>query len=132
MLNINKIQGDCLKNPHFNSIKSDLEQVVKASERMKKFIDSVRRQISPQGKKEYFCLNQEIEEAILVLNYKTRKNQIQLSFIATEKIIINGDPIQFNQIATNLISNAIDAYDKSKNTPKEIKIKLEKKDIWLN
>ena len=124
MLNVKKIEEDSKNHPEFNFITSDLEQVSKASERMKEFINSVRKQISPQGKSENFCLNQEVEEAIQVLNYKSKKDKIQIIFYADKKIVINGDPIKFNQIVTNLISNAIDAFDNFSRATKEIIINL--------
>lgn len=126
MLNINKIKLDGENQPHFNFIKSDLEQVSQASEKMREFINSVRKQISPEGKKENFCLNKEVEDAISVLNYKAAKNQVCLLFLANEKITTSGDAIKFNQIVTNLISNAIDAYDNSDKKEKEVKIVLTK------
>lgn len=128
MLNIDKIKQDCRNISEFNSIKLNLEQVIKASEKMREFINSVRKQIGPQGKKEVFCLNQEIEDAISVLNYKACKNQVCLLFCADEKINSLGDAIKFNQIVTNLASNAIDAYKNSLLKYKEVKINLSKKE----
>lgn len=126
MLNVNKIKQDGKNCPELNFINSDLEQVISASQRMKEFIISVRKQISPQGNNHNFCINQEIEEAISVLNYKSRKNQIEIIFAADEKIIITGDPIKFSQIITNLLSNAIDAYDEFEKNIKEIEVNLKK------
>lgn len=131
MLNVNKMKLDGENQPNFNLIKSELEQVSRASERMREFINSVRKQISPQGKKEPFCLNQEVEDAISVLNYKTCKNQICLLFSANEKLITTGDAIKFSQIVTNLISNAIDAYDDTDSKDKEIKIDLKKQENFI-
>jgi len=131
MLNINKIKLDGKNQPHFDFIKSDLEQVSQASEKMREFINSVRKQISPEGKKENFCLNKEVEDAISVLNYKAAKNQVCLLFLADEKIAISGDAIKFNQIATNLIANAIDAYDNSGKKEKEVRITLNKGDDFV-
>ena len=127
MLNINKVKLDSKDYPNFNLIQLEIDQAIKASEKMKDFIVSVRKQINFQNQKESFSLNNEIEESITILNYKARKEMIDIIFDANENIIIHGDPIKFNQIITNLLSNAIDAYD---NTPKnkEIIIKLNKLD----
>ncbi|MEI6836030.1 MAG: HAMP domain-containing sensor histidine kinase [Candidatus Falkowbacteria bacterium] len=126
MLNVNKIKIDGKNMADFNLIKSDLEQAAKASEKMKDFIRAVRKQIKFPGKKERFCLNQEIEDAISVLNYKACKSQVYLFFSADEKITTLGDSIKFNQIATNLISNAIDAYDETDYEEKIVQITLNK------
>ena len=64
-----------------------------------------------------------------ILNYKTKKNNVELIFSADENIKIIGDPIKFNQIVTNLVSNAIDACDDKEN--KEIIIDLIKEDNYI-
>lgn len=109
LLNINKVKSDCESDPNFNLIKLDISQAFRASVKMKDFIISVRKQIDFRDHQELFSLNQEIEDAITILNYKSRKNSVELIFNADENIIIQGDPIKFNQIITNLVSNAIDA-----------------------
>jgi len=110
MLNINKVKLDSENEPSFNIIKSEINAAMKASEKMKDFIVSVRKQINFQDQKKDFSLNQEIEEAITILNYKTKRNKIEIIFNATKNIIIHGDSVKFNQVVTNIISNAIDSY----------------------
>ncbi len=124
MLNINKVKIDSESDPSFNLIKMDINQAIKASEKMKDYIISVRKQINFQNQKELFSLNKEVEEAITILDYKARINQTSIIFIADENIKIQGDPVKFNQIITNLISNAIDSY--SNQSDKEIIVKLNK------
>ena len=126
MLNVDKIKIDSENYPSLNFIKAELEQASKASEKMRDFINSVRKQISNREENKIFCLNQEIEDAISVLNYKACKNQVCLIFSAEEKINIFGNPTKFNQIITNLISNAIDSYDNLSYDNKKIEINLEK------
>lgn len=125
MLNINKVKLDSENDPNFNIIKLEVNQVIKASEKMKDFIVSVRKQINFQDQKEDFSLNQEIEEAITILNYKAKKNKVEIIFNADENIIIQGDSIKFNQVVTNILSNAIDAYLEN-SLDKEITIDLKK------
>jgi len=123
MLNINKVKIDSENDPNFNIVRSEINQAIKASEKMKDFIVSVRKQINFQDQKEDFSLNEEVEEAITILNYKARKNQVEVIFNADENIIIYGDPIKFNQVITNLLSNAIDSYDEQQSN-KEIIVEL--------
>lgn len=131
MLNIQKVKMDSESDPNLNLIKLEINQAVKASERMKDFIISVRKQINFQNQKELFSLNQEIEEAITILNYKTKKSDTEIIFSANENIKIIGDPIKFNQIVTNLISNAIDACSNNQDG-KEINIILSKNNDFVN
>lgn len=111
LLNINKAKIDSESLPDSILIKEEISQALKASEKMKALIVSVRKQINFQDQQENFSLNQEIEEAIAILNYKAQKNQTEIFFEADENIIIKGNPIKFNQIVTNLLSNAIDSFD---------------------
>lgn len=113
MLNINKVKLDSENEPSFNIIKSEINAAIKASEKMKDFIISVRKQINFQDQKEDFSLNQEIEEAITILNYKSKQNKVEIIFNANKNIIIQGDAVKFNQVVTNLLSNAIDACEEN-------------------
>ncbi len=124
MLNINKVKMDSEHKPSFDYIKMEIDQAIKASEKMKNYIISVRKQINFQSQKELFSLNQEIEEAIMILNYKAKKKKVGIVFVAENDIKIKGDPAKFNQIVTNLLSNAIDAYDEN-NINCEIEINLD-------
>ena len=129
MLNINKIKDDGQNNHHFDLIKPDIEQIIKASKKMRQFINSVRKQIDSQEKKEIFSLNKEIVDSISILNHKALKNQIAIFFKTSEKILIKGNPIKFSQIITNLISNALDALENNQtDRQKEIIISLKKQE----
>lgn len=95
----------------FEDIEEDLDKALKVTERMRKFITSVKKQINYQEEKKLFSLNQEINEAMQVLTYRARKNNIEIRFNADEDVKITGNPIKFNQVILNLISNSIDVYD---------------------
>lgn len=128
-LNINKIKLDNENHSYFEKIKDEINQSMKASQKMKDFIISVRKQISFQEEKLLFSINKEIEEVMEILNYQLKENKIDLFFEADKNITIFGNPIKLNRVITNLISNAIDATDNSK-TQKNITISLqEEKDI---
>lgn len=111
MLNISKAKMDSELLPNAILIKEEINQALKASEKMKNLITSVRKQINFQDQQEIFSLNKEIEEAMAILNYKAQKNQTEIFFEADENIVIKGNPIKFNQVVTNLLSNAIDSFD---------------------
>lgn len=123
-LNINKIKIDNERSDNFEKIKNEINQTIKASEKMKDFILSVRRQLSFKEEKIRFSINQEIEEAIEILNYPLKENHFNIIFEANSNIFIFGNPIKFNQLITNLISNAIDAKDSLKEE-NQIKINLQ-------
>jgi signal transduction histidine kinase len=122
-LNIKKIK----ETHEIKEIEKDFDRAIKATNQMHNFINSVRKQIAHQETKEVFSLNEEIKESIQVLAYRARQNKVILIFTTNEEIRIFGNPIKFNQLITNLISNAIDAYKKiedKESIEKEIEIKL--------
>ncbi len=123
ILNIEKVINDCHCN-NLDKLSDDLNQIAHISNRMGQFIKAVRKQIKPNGISELFCLNQEIEEAILVLNYKSKKEQVVIIFTSTKKMYLNNDSIKFSQVISNLISNAIDSYENSNNEHREVLVNL--------
>ncbi|MBI2641572.1 GHKL domain-containing protein [Candidatus Roizmanbacteria bacterium] len=80
--------------------------------RMEQYVESARKQIQRQEVKEFFSLNKEINQSLKMLAYKTRKSQIKLSFLAKKQFGLRGNPLRFNELVTNLTTNAIDAYEK--------------------
>lgn len=124
-LNIEKIKETGRLGGEFQEVESDLERTIKATNRMRDFINSVKRQIAHEDNPELFSMNQEVNEAIEVLKYRARKNNVEIIFKSKEEIQTLGSPTKFNQVMVNLINNAIDAYlDTNKDIIREIKIDL--------
>lgn len=94
--------------------------------RIEEFVQAARKQIQKQDTKERFSLNQEIYYVKQVLEYKARQLHVSLEFKELEpEIILYGNPLKMNQVLTNLISNAIDAYQDVKRTrPFEVHIHI--------
>lgn len=109
-LDIEKIKETSEKNKELIVIESSINRAKQANDRIQKLILSIRKQMSQQETQELFSLSKEIEEAIQILAFKARKLNIDIQFKGDEKIKTLGDPIKFNQVITNLISNSIDSY----------------------
>lgn len=97
------------------------KQLAYVTARMEQFIKSLNRQIKQQNINQHFFLKSVIDEVIDLLSFKAKQNQIKICKKVNKKIKIFGDPLKFNQVLLNLLSNAIDAY---KNSTKENKIIL--------
>ncbi len=95
---------------------------------MQEFIEAVRKQLNHQNVKFLFSLNQEIYQVIQLFHYKTLTQQIEVVFLETQQVDYFGNPLKFYQVITNLLSNAIDAYDEVTRDHKSILIKLKSKD----
>jgi signal transduction histidine kinase len=83
---------------------------------MEDFVIAVRRQILKNGNRSLFSAADELKQVIDVLSYKAVKENIKIIFspLRNDSVEVFGDAIKFNQIALNLIANAIDSYLENK------------------
>jgi len=119
-----------IDNKETNNAKNSkeyLEQAIGVSKRLEEFIAAANRQMQGQDKVEIFSVEQEISKAIQILSYQARKNQVTLDFVS-DQIKIKGNPIKFHQIAVNLICNAIDSYENTSKTERDVKINISRND----
>lgn len=91
--------------------KSFLERAVDAAKRMSNFIQIAREQIQKQDVNTSFSLGGEIHQAIQMLDRRSKEKDVEISFDETEPVEIYGNPMKLHQLITNLLSNAIDAYN---------------------
>lgn len=93
-------------------IKTHLSSCIMMSKKITNFISLAKRQIQHTKDERKFEICTEIKNTICVLESKARQNNIQIFFSSQKNINIFGSPTLFSHIMTNLVSNAIDAYDK--------------------
>lgn len=87
-----------------------VDRAVRAAKRLEDMVAAVRKQLARQENKTNFSLKEEIEGVISVLSHKAQKEGVTMRFLSNEDISLFGDAMKFNQVALNLIANAIDAY----------------------
>ena len=112
-----------------------IEKALKATKRVEEFVGSVRKQIQQQDVQETFRIKKEVNEALEVLEYKAQKAEVQLQIEGSNTSKLYGNPLKFTQVITNLVSNAIDSYDKFANPEKRcvlISCKEDKKNIIIS
>ena len=78
---------------------------------MEQYVDSARRQLRNQSEIRLFDVAQEIERVAGFLEGKARTQHVQIITHLSEGVSIKGDSIRFDHIISNLLGNAIDAYD---------------------
>ncbi len=88
-----------------------VKEAVMSAQRMQRFIQAIRKQMLSQEHLCRFSVNEEIEDTINILSYKAKEQKVDLRLIACNSLSLVGNPIKFQQIVTNIMSNAIDAYD---------------------
>lgn len=129
-LNIEKIKQASHQDKRPDGIKKEIEMASRATIYMQNFVESVRRQISQNDRKENFMVVKELRRSIDLLTHRARKNQILMILKTKREFMIDASPVKFNQIITNLLSNAIDSYGpalKFNRCKKTIEIDLKEK-----
>lgn len=107
----------------------NLQLAIEGTERMQRFITAARRQLKDQEQRNLFSLNEEVDHAIDILMYKARKHQVNLLQDVNRGLKTYGNPVKFQQIITNLVANAIDAYQsvKDKSKPRQVHLTITEK-----
>jgi len=91
--------------------KKCLEHAISASKRMESFISAIKRQMQSQENKMKFDIKDEVTEVIQILSHKARKAQVDIIINIPDRTYLFSNPLYINRVLTNLISNAIDAYE---------------------
>ncbi len=117
--------GNIRNNTHaLRDVSSNLKQ-------LERYIDAARKQLKTQGGVELFNVNKELKLVSLVMIPLAKKQNIAISINVENNMKIYGDSVKFCQIIANLITNSIDAYDKSSNFDKRIVVTLRKLNSWI-
>jgi len=98
-------------NPPINN---SINYLVESSRKIQSIISATRRQIKTNLVKERFHLKETISECLLLQNHRIKKNAIELQIRIDDNIAFYGYQSLFAHIITNLLSNAIDACEKSR------------------
>lgn len=108
----------------YQNVQKHIRDAVIASKRMEKFMLSIKKQMSVEGQECNFSLNEEIEGSLSILSHKALCESITLDFQANEEFCIYGSSIKLSQVITNLVGNAIDAYEGSNKSMQEKMINI--------
>lgn len=93
-------------------------------DRLQGFIGAMRKQVNNQDYLDDFSINEEIRQVMQILSYKAKIARVTFDFHADREIRTFGNPIKFHQMLSNLLSNAIDAYDQSRKKKREVLIRV--------
>lgn len=91
-------------------IEKQIEMCLRTSSRIIDFINLAKRQIQHTDDTARFEIGSEIQNTISLLQSKARQKNVLIKYCSHKKVHISGSPTLFSHIVTNLISNAIDAY----------------------
>jgi C4-dicarboxylate-specific signal transduction histidine kinase len=110
-----------------------LERALIGTKKLESFVQAARKQVQNQEVLALFSIVDEIEQSIQILQYRVKQLKITLDFHPKSDVTLYGNIIKFSQVMTNLISNAIDAYEGKKQLEKQVQIDVirQRKDIVL-
>lgn len=111
-LNMEEASKACQGNPLWENFNNNIKRTVLAAKKMGNFLGSVRKQIAKKDEKSDFSLNHEIEEIIEILEPRAKRKLVSLVFKCEKNIHYCNSQVKFHQLAINLISNAIDSYER--------------------
>jgi signal transduction histidine kinase len=77
---------------------------------MQRYIESARQQVRHASSLRLFFSRGQLEQVRQILEPHARRHAVILKIIAATNYRLYGDPVKFQQIVSNLVKNAIDAY----------------------
>lgn len=106
-----------------------IAQAKEATGRLEEFVKAVRQQIRGFEIKVAFCPASEVNNIFRMLKYKANEARVELKLVNDKPVILWGSPHRFNQLMSNLVVNAIEAYDEfePENGLKEVAVKIRSK-----
>lgn len=112
-------------------LEEKLEMIHRASERISKIVNGLRRFSRSSDKREhcYYSLNAIIEESLTLSGGNSRKYSVPISVIADSEFKLLCDDIEIEQVLVNLVNNSIDAVKDLQD--KWVRIELKKIDSGI-
>lgn len=131
-LSVISLNLEALKNTQdkekIANIQATLKRAMQATRFLETSVKAVRQQLQSQELKKIFSVNKEIKQVLQLVQHKIRGFEISIAFTPSQEIKMYGNPVKLSQVITNLVLNAIDAYDEStKGEKKTIILALERK-----
>jgi signal transduction histidine kinase len=123
-LNLEKLNKTSTEE--WNNSKKNIKYAIQSTKLIQDLMNSLKNQISQQEIKQNFSINKTIKDVIQIVSYKARLARVEIETKEEKEIsFLHGNPLKFHQALSNLISNAIDAYDQIKsNNHKKIELRL--------
>jgi signal transduction histidine kinase len=101
------------QDPEVTKMIDFTEKAILAANKAEHQLKLIQKQLDPHEEAlVWFDVDNEIQESIELLSYKSRINKVSISFTARSNKRLFGNPIKFSHVITNLLSNSIDSYEK--------------------
>jgi signal transduction histidine kinase len=129
----NPLTAAMLQLEQFEEPTPALRQAQRSLRQMRRYIESARQQLRQQSPSHPFNVSTQIDQLLRVVRPVARQAGANLIVESIPNCQLQGDPIKFQQVITNLIVNAIDAYrDESYDGQiKMVRLSLTVNNRWL-
>jgi signal transduction histidine kinase len=88
-----------------------LKQVKRNLQQLERYVNATRSQLKAQSQVKLFSVKQETRKSLAILAPIAQRANVRLEIMPfVSEIKLFGDPVKYNQIVSNLVVNAIDAY----------------------
>ena len=100
---------------------------------LQRYVDAARQQVRHESQPGTFYIRPQIDQVKRVLRPVARRSKVKLRFEQSANYCLFGDPVKFQQIVTNLVVNAIDAYNSELviSHDRVVAVKLNSNHQWL-
>lgn len=130
LLNLEEL-GRSSKQPsasHLASSTSALRRALDGARRIEQFVLAAQSHVQGRSHKTSFAIAQAIEQSVYIVSHKAKEAGVNISINnEVPNLMIYNEPIKFNQVVTNLVSNAIDSYHGATAATKEITVTLQRR-----
>lgn len=99
-----------------------LKQAIQGVKHIENFAIAARKQVQGHNDLKLFSPAREIKEVVAILENKARAGKVTVSSTVDEEVRLYGSPIKFHQMVSNLLANAIDAYDDSASLSRSVAV----------
>lgn len=118
---------------HHDQESLNIRQARRNIQLLQKYVEAARQQLRQESTPVTFYVRPQLSQIRRLLAPVARRAGVRLNFSLEANYRLYGDPIKFQQILSNLIGNAIDAYAEmpaTKNQP-EVKITISGRQHWV-
>jgi signal transduction histidine kinase len=91
--------------------KQYIEKAVQASDRMRRMLEVTKSQIEVKNEYTIFSALKEIEISKDLQQYSARKKNVTITVTPNNDLFLYGVELRFNQIISNIVQNAIEAFE---------------------
>lgn len=118
---------------HHDQDSLNIKQVKRNIQLLRRYVDAARQQVRQESRPINFYVRPQIIQIRRLITPLARRAGVRLHYDIPANFRLFGDPVKFQQIVSNLVINAIDAYgiDNPIGQSKEIWISLAGKQQWV-